>query len=79
MIRSKSVENPNFDLEIERTLTKLRRARRENQGEVMAEPNRELQNRALRDYALPQSTGMPAAIRKPAIAANNFEIKPALL
>ncbi|XP_022898454.1 uncharacterized protein LOC111411971 [Olea europaea var. sylvestris] len=35
--------------------------------------------RALRDFALPQVTGINSVIRKPSIAANNFEIKPAIL
>ena len=69
-----------FDPEIERTLTKLRKAQKEDQERVvMANQDREVDNRALREFALPQPMGMPAAIRRLAIAANNFEIKPALL
>ena len=74
MRRSRSVEDLNFDPEIERTLRQLRR----NHKEKMA-AEREVDNRALREFALPQATGRSAAIVKPTIAANNFEIKPALL
>ena len=80
MQRSRSVERLTFDPDIERTLTKLIRAQKGNRERVvMATPDREVATRALREFALAQPTGMPAAIKRPAIAANNFEIKLALL
>ena len=35
--------------------------------------------RALRDYAVPSINGADSSIRTPPIAANNFEIKPAII
>ena len=37
------------------------------------------EGRALRDYAVPTIIGSNSSIRRPPIAANNFEIKPAIL
>ena len=41
----------------------------------MAEQN----HRVLRDYALPQASGITSSIVSPAIEANNFELSPALI
>ena len=37
------------------------------------------EGRALRDYAVPSINGSNSSIRRPPIAANNFEIKPAII
>ena len=37
------------------------------------------QPRALRDYAMPSVIGNTSSIRRPAIQANNFEIKPVII
>ena len=36
-------------------------------------------NRVLRDYALPQALGVTSSIVSPAVEANNFELRPALI
>jgi len=36
-------------------------------------------NRVLRDYALPQASGITSFIVSPAVKANNFELSPALI
>ena len=83
-----------LDLEIERTCRRNRREKREaiiQLPEVMADPEGEIhgnnqplnnppmvnQPMALRDYALPP-TGVQLVIRRPAIQANNFELKPVM-
>nr|XP_023913707.1 uncharacterized protein LOC112025289 [Quercus suber] len=37
------------------------------------------EQKALRDYAMPSVNGATSSIRRPAIQANNFEIKPAII
>ena len=39
----------------------------------------EQDHRVLRDYALPQASGITSSIVSPAIEANNFELNPALI
>ena len=67
-----------FDSEIERTFLKRLRERRKkiNMAETVENANGE---RALRDYAVPSIIGSNSSIRRPPIAANNFEIKPAII
>ena len=36
-------------------------------------------NRVLRDYTLPQASGITSSIVSPAVEANNFEVSPALI
>ena len=65
-----------FDLEIERTLYRLRREQRlkEDQLEDMAE-----NQMTLSDYAMPNITGARTSIIRPTINANNLEIKHGLI
>ncbi|XP_019052070.1 PREDICTED: uncharacterized protein LOC109114208 [Nelumbo nucifera] len=64
-----------YDPEIERTLCIRLRAARQVRAETeeMAEP------RTMMDYAKPTLTGAALSIVRPAISANNFEIKPAII
>ena len=65
-----------FDPEIEATVRRQSGARKRQQAQVlMAEQN----HRVLRDYALPQASGVTSSIVSPAIEANNFELSPALI
>ncbi|KAL5738444.1 hypothetical protein ACOSP7_031205 [Xanthoceras sorbifolium] len=73
-----------FDPEIERTLHQCLRevkapAAMDNPDNP--EANLEAPNvpRLLKDYAVPTVDGTLSSIRKPAVAANNFEIKPAII
>ena len=65
-----------FDPEIETVACRLsREARREKRVEaLMAEDNR-----VLRDYALPQASGIMSSIVSPAVEANNCGLSPALI
>ena len=49
--------------------------RRKKEAAVMAQED----NRVLRDYALPQASGITSSIVSPAVEANNFELNPALI
>ena len=79
MRRSRSLNSAEFDPEIEKT---LRRLRKEQRLITMAGDNENGNaevRRALRDYAAPTMTGITSSIRKPAIPANNFELKSGLI
>ena len=80
LIRSTSDNNLNFDLDIDLIIHALRREqrqRRENQWNLnnMAQPKR----RTLGDFAMPDISGSFRGIMTPAIANNNFEIKPSII
>ena len=80
LTRSTSDSNLNFDPEIDLTLRTLRREerqRRENQFNLdrMAQPER----RILGDFAMPNILDSFGGIVAPAIANNNFEIKPSII
>ena len=77
LTRSTSDNNLNFDPDIDLTIRALRREqrqRRENQPNLnnMTQPER----RTLGDFAMPDISGSFGGIVAPAIANNNFEIKP---
>ena len=80
LTRSTSDSNLNFDPEIDLTLRALRkeqRQRRDNQLNLnrMAQPER----RTLGDFAMPDISGSFGGIVAPAIANNNFKIKPNII
>ena len=78
LTRSTSDSNLNFDPEIDLTLRALcreQRQRRENQFNRMAQ----LERRTLGDFAMPDISGSFGRIVAPAIANNNFEIKPSII
>ena len=77
---STSDSNLNFDPKIDLTLRVLcreQRKRRENQLNLdrMAQPER----RTLGDFVMPNISGSFGRIVAPAIANNNFEIKPSII
>ena len=80
LTKSTSDSNLKFDPEIDLTIRALRREqrqRRENQYNLnnMAQPER----RTLGDFAMPDISGSFGGIVAPAIANNNFEIKPSII
>ncbi|KAJ4723361.1 DNA-directed DNA polymerase [Melia azedarach] len=75
-----------FDIEIERTCRRNRKEKRgaSTQQTSTMDPNignndEANDQRALRDYAIPTVNGASTRIRRPAIQANNFKIKPAII
>ena len=86
MQRRGAEELIDFDPEIERTLRRIRRERKEkmavNEGDEVMDiaPVQEHNNdRPLYEYARPLVTGLHSSIRRPTVQANNFEIKPAII
>ena len=80
LTRSISDNNLIFDPEIDLLIRNLRREQRqriENQHNFnnMAQPER----RTLGDFAMPDTSGSFGGIVAPAIANNNFEIKPSII
>ena len=79
LTRSTSDNNLNFDPDIDLTIHAIRRKqrqRRENQPNLnnMAQSER----RTLGDFVMPDISGSFGGIVAPAIANNNFEIKPSI-
>ena len=82
MRRTRSLDIVPIDLDIDRTLRRLRRERRETELHrvpIMAEDGEGgvVRNRALKDYSIPDVS--ISSIQRPPIQANNFEIKPAII
>ena len=83
MRRTRSLELVPIDLDIDKTLRRLNRERKQSileEESVVAEENNgenHVPNRALKDYSIPNVT--ISSIQRPAIQANNFEIKPAII
>ena len=73
-----------LDKELERTLRRLNKEKKgtltlQQRADMEEEATEMEQPRALRDYAMPSVIGNSSSIRRPAIQANNFEIKPAII
>ena len=83
MTRTSDEPLEEIDLEIERTLSTLRKAKVVIEEEVIAEYDEAIGEnvppRALKDYATPSLDGTISSIRRPAITAAQFEIKPATI
>ena len=83
MRRTRSLELVSIDLDIDRTLRRLNREQKrlilEEESAMREEINGENQvpNRTLKDYSIPNV--IVSSIRRPAIQANNFEIKRAII
>ncbi|GKV16994.1 hypothetical protein SLEP1_g27554 [Rubroshorea leprosula] len=77
MTRSSGGDLVPFEQEIERTFREFLREQKQN---IMAEEGEGQNNaRTLGLYATPSLEGIASSIRRPAIQANNFEIKPAII
>ena len=84
MRRSRSFDLLLFDPLIERTCRRRNRERREalqEQQLIMADEalHGNEDARPLRDYVVPIINGARSSIARPAVQANNFEIKPAII
>ena len=78
MPRSKPLEQTLFDPEIERTLCRLKKEKKKEANTSLSNMA-DREQKALRDYAMPSINIATSRIRRPAIQANNFEIKPAII
>ncbi|KAI4312915.1 hypothetical protein MLD38_037703 [Melastoma candidum] len=81
MRHSRSANSLEYNPEIEQTCHALRKeAKPRKQQEKMALENRDREDhKALGDYVIPSVGDVQTRIWRPAIAANNFEIKPAII
>ncbi|KAL5574401.1 hypothetical protein UlMin_023998 [Ulmus minor] len=84
MRRARSLNLLPFDPEIDRTYRRLNRERRRSQSAPTRQSAMDPlegggNRRALRDYAAPNVAGTTSGIRRPAVQANNFEIKPSFI
>ena len=83
MLRSRSAKLLPINLEIECTLSQLRKENKRREEvqivEMADDNNNQLSSagRALWDYTVPIVSG--PTIRRPTIQANNFELKPTLI
>lgn len=73
-----------LDKELERTLRRLNKEKKgtltlQQQADMEEEAAEMEQPSALRDYAMPSVIGNTSSIRRPAIQAKNFEIKPTII
>ena len=72
------LEQTLFDLEIEKTLHKLKKEKKKEANTSLSNMA-DSEQKALRDYAMSSVNGAISSTRRPAIQANNFEIKPAII
>ncbi|XP_056169324.1 uncharacterized protein LOC115665665 [Syzygium oleosum] len=79
MTRSQQGKLTEFDPEIERTFKRRLREQRNHIKKIEGVDDGRNQRRLLKDYATPTVEGTISSIRRPAIQANNFEIKPSLI
>ena len=80
LTRSTSDSNLNFNLEIDLTLRALRREQRQRrENQLNLDRMAQLERRILGDFAMPDISGSFGRIVAPAIANNNFEIKPSII
>ena len=70
------LEQTLFDPKIERTLRQLKK---EKEANTSLSNMADQEQKALRDYVMPSVNGVISSIRRSAIQANNFEIKPAII
>ena len=78
MPRSKPLEQTLFDPEIKRTLRQLKKEKKKEANTSLSNMA-DQEQKALRDYAMSLVNGAISSIRRPAIQANNFEIKLAII
>ena len=82
MLTRSQFPNLQFDPEVEKT---ARRLRKQTQDQKMARQEETIidpivpEERSMFEYSMPTSRGFEGSISRPSVAANNFEIKPALI